>query len=75
MPYQEVMSEKPAAVCLSNGPGDPARVPQATEEIQKLVGKVPLLAICMGHQLLARALGGKTYKLKVNIYYKAKITF
>lgn len=63
-PYQEVMDEKPSAICLSNGPGDPARVPHATQEIQGLIGKVPILAICMGHQLLARALEGKTYKLK-----------
>lgn len=64
MPAEEVLKEKPLAICLSNGPGDPASVPQAVIEIQKIIGKVPLLAICMGHQLLARALGGKTYKLK-----------
>lgn len=64
MPYQEVLKEKPKAVLLSNGPGDPATVPGAAEEITGLIGKVPMLAICMGHQLLARALGAKTYKLK-----------
>jgi len=64
MPAEEVLKEKPLAICLSNGPGDPASVPQAVSEIQKLIGKIPVLAICMGHQLLARALGGKTYKLK-----------
>ncbi|NBX92144.1 MAG: carbamoyl-phosphate synthase small subunit [Proteobacteria bacterium] len=64
MPHQEVLKEKPAAVCLSNGPGDPARVPSAIHEIQGILGKLPVLAICMGHQLLARALGGETYKLK-----------
>jgi carbamoyl-phosphate synthase small subunit len=63
-PYQEVLSDKPVAVVLSNGPGDPARVPYAVEQIQGLVGKVPIQAICMGHQLLARALGCNTYKLK-----------
>jgi len=64
MPAEEVKKEKPAAVCLSNGPGDPARVPHAVKEIQSLIGQVPILAICMGHQLMARALGGETYKLK-----------
>ena len=68
VPYQtpaaEVLKEKPKAICLSNGPGDPGKVPHAVQEIQKLVGQVPILAICMGHQLIARALGGETYKLK-----------
>jgi len=68
IPYQtpasEVLKYNPAAVCLSNGPGDPSRVPHAVSEIQSLLGKVPILAICMGHQLMARALGGETYKLK-----------
>ncbi len=64
MPAEEVMAYRPCGVILSNGPGDPACVPNAVDEIQKLLGKVPILAICMGHQLLARALGAKTYKLK-----------
>ena len=64
MPAEEVKKEKPVAVCLSNGPGDPARVPHAVKEIQALIGQFPILAICMGHQLMARALGGETYKLK-----------
>ena len=63
-PHQEVLKEKPLAVVLSNGPGDPSRVPAAVQEIQGLIGKVPIQAICMGHQLLARALGAQTYKLK-----------
>lgn len=63
-PYQEVLAGKPEAVVLSNGPGDPSRVPGAVTEIQGLLGKVPIQAICMGHQLLARALGCETYKLK-----------
>lgn len=63
-PHQEVMAYKPSAVVLSNGPGDPAEVPGAVDEIRALIGKVPILAICMGHQLLARSLGCQTYKLK-----------
>jgi len=64
MPAPEVLKMKPSAICLSNGPGDPAQVPHAVLEIQSLLGKVPLLAICMGHQLTARAMGGETFKLK-----------
>jgi len=63
-PASEVMQLKPSGVVLSNGPGDPAEVKGSVEEIGRLVGRVPILAICMGHQLLARALGAKTYKLK-----------
>jgi carbamoyl-phosphate synthase small subunit len=63
-PHQDVLAAKPAAVVLSNGPGDPAQVPHAAQEIAGLVGRVPIFAICMGHQLMARALGAKTYKLK-----------
>ena len=51
-------------VLLSNGPGDPEPVTYAQENIRHLVGKVPLFGICLGHQLLGLALGGKTYKLK-----------
>ncbi len=62
-PYQEALSYKPTAVVLSNGPGDPAGVPDAVPQIEGLLGKTPILAICMGHQLLARTLGCQTYKL------------
>jgi carbamoyl-phosphate synthase small subunit len=51
-------------VVLSNGPGDPEPVTYAQENIRNLIGKVPLFGICLGHQLLGLALGGRTYKLK-----------
>ena len=63
-PYQEALALKPNAVVLSNGPGDPATVKGAANEISALIGKIPIFAVCMGHQLLARALGCSTYKLK-----------
>jgi len=63
-PFQDVLKEKPQAVLLSNGPGDPEAVENATPQIQGLIGKLPILAICMGHQLLARAVGAKTFKLQ-----------
>ena len=51
------------AVLVSNGPGDPAAVDGVTSELAKVVGKVPLVGICLGHQLIARTLGATTYKL------------
>ena len=51
-------------VVLSNGPGDPEPLRAETETVRALVGRTPVLGICLGHQLLALALGGKTYKLK-----------
>lgn len=51
-------------VVLSNGPGDPEPVTYAQENIRHLIGRIPLLGICLGHQLLGLALGGRTYKLK-----------
>jgi len=55
---------KPDGVMLSNGPGDPAENVYQIEQIKKLLGKVPLFGICLGHQLTALAVGGGTYKLK-----------
>jgi carbamoyl-phosphate synthase small subunit len=59
----DVLARRPDGVFLSNGPGDPATVPYAVDTIRSLVGEVPLFGICLGHQLLSRALGGDTYKL------------
>jgi len=55
---------KPDGIFLSNGPGDPEPVKYAQDTIKKLIGKKPIFGICLGHQLLSLALGGKTYKLK-----------
>jgi carbamoyl-phosphate synthase small subunit len=63
-PAEDVLKMNPDGIFLSNGPGDPAAVTYAIDNIKKLVGKKPIFGICLGHQLLALALGGKTYKLK-----------
>jgi carbamoyl-phosphate synthase small subunit len=61
---KDVLALKPDGVFLSNGPGDPEPLTAPAAEVRKLVGKVPIFGICLGHQVLGLALGGKTYKLK-----------
>jgi carbamoyl-phosphate synthase small subunit len=62
-PAADVLARQPDGVFLSNGPGDPAVVAYATENIRHLLGEVPVFGICLGHQLLCRAVGLQTYKL------------
>lgn len=61
---REVLALNPAGVFLSNGPGDPAAVTYAIENIRELLGQVPIFGICLGHQLLGLALGGRTEKMR-----------
>lgn len=61
---EDALAMKPDGIFLSNGPGDPEPVTYAVEAIRKLLGRVPIFGICLGHQLCGLALGGKTYKLK-----------
>lgn len=63
-PVEEVLAMNPDGVFLSNGPADPAAVTYAQENIKKLLGKVPIFGICLGHQLLSIACGAKTGRLK-----------
>jgi len=60
----DILSLSPDGIFLSNGPGDPAAVTYAIATIKELLGKKPIFGICLGHQLLALALGARTYKLK-----------
>ncbi|HLW83287.1 MAG TPA: glutamine-hydrolyzing carbamoyl-phosphate synthase small subunit [Candidatus Acidoferrales bacterium] len=61
---EDVLAMKPDGVFLSNGPGDPEPVTFAVQNIRRLMGRVPIFGICLGHQLCGLALGGKTFKLK-----------
>jgi carbamoyl-phosphate synthase small subunit len=61
---EDVLAMKPDGVFLSNGPGDPEPLEFQAAQVRKLIGKVPVFGICLGHQVLGLALGGKTFKLK-----------
>jgi len=61
---EEVLALEPDGVMLSNGPGDPAALESIVEEVRKMLGRVPLFGICLGHQILGQAMGGRTSKLK-----------
>jgi carbamoyl-phosphate synthase small subunit len=61
---EDVLALKPDGIFLSNGPGDPEPLHAQVGNIRKLIGKKPVFGICLGHQLLGLAVGGKTYKLK-----------
>lgn len=63
-PAEEVLAMNPDGIFLSNGPGDPSALPRIHAELKKLLGKLPIFGICLGHQLLGHAFGGKTFKLK-----------
>ncbi|MFQ5927884.1 MAG: glutamine-hydrolyzing carbamoyl-phosphate synthase small subunit, partial [Terriglobia bacterium] len=63
-PADDVLALKPDGVFLSNGPGDPEPCTYGIETVRKLMGRIPVFGICLGHQIIGLALGGKTYKLK-----------
>ncbi|MGA2775221.1 MAG: glutamine-hydrolyzing carbamoyl-phosphate synthase small subunit [Candidatus Omnitrophota bacterium] len=61
---KEILERKPDGLLLSNGPGDPAALPYVVKTVKDLLEKLPIFGICLGHQMLGQAFGGKTYKLK-----------
>lgn len=61
---QDILALNPAGMMLSNGPGDPVDVPYAVETVKQLLDKMPVFGICLGHQVMGLAVGGKTFKLK-----------
>lgn len=61
---EEILALRPDGLFLSNGPGDPAAVSYLIAEARKMIGKLPIFGICLGHQILGLAFGGRTYKLK-----------
>ncbi len=68
LPYdatpEQILEHNPEGLFVSNGPGDPSAVEPTIQHLQQLIGQVPIFGICLGHQLLSRALGATTYKLK-----------
>ena len=60
---EQILSLHPDGLFISNGPGDPADVPETEETLRRLIGRLPVFGICLGHQLIARAMGASTYKL------------
>lgn len=63
-PAESIESLHPDGIFISNGPGDPADVPETINTIKSLIGKYPIFGICLGHQIISLAYGAKTYKLK-----------
>ena len=61
---EEILALKPDGILISPGPGDPARLTNVEETVKNLLGKEPIMGICLGHQIIARALGAETFKLK-----------
>ena len=61
---EEILAHKPDGLMLSNGPGDPAVVTYVHQNVNMLIGKVPIFGICLGHQMLGHAMGGRTFKMK-----------